>query len=104
MLNDVRVQILLAFITSGVFTTLLNRFFLVRDRKKEKDSATTIGIRTLLQVDIRKLCEDYISAGEIRKDDLEDIIQLWKVYHEMLGGNGYLDAIMKRIQSLPIKV
>ena len=95
---------LLAIITSGLLTTIINRIFTVRDRKREKESAATIGIRTLLQVDIRKLCEEYIVEGSIRKDDLEDIIQLWKVYHVTLGGNGYLDTIMEKVKALPIKV
>ena len=103
MRNEV-LQIILAVIGSGILTTFINRFFTVRDRKKEKDSAATIGIRTLLQVDIRKLCEDHIAEGSIRKDDLEDIIQLWKVYHETLGGNGYLDTIMGKVKALPLKV
>ena len=103
MENSATLNIVLAVIGSGVLTTIINRIFSIIDKRKEKDNATVTGLRTLLMIDIRKLGEGYLSQGEISKDDLEDIINLWRVYHDKMGGNGYLDNIMARVKALPIK-
>ena len=103
MENSATLNIVLAIIGSGVLTTIINRIFSIIDKRKEKDNATVTGLRTLLMIDIRKLGEGYLSQGEISKEDLEDIINLWRVYHDKMGGNGYLDNIMARVKALPIK-
>ena len=101
--NSATLNIILAIIGSGILTTIINRIFSVIDKKNEKDNATVTGLRTLLMIDIRRLGEEYLSQGEISKDDLEDIINLWGVYHDKMGGNGYLDNIMAKVKALPIK-
>lgn len=103
MENSATLNIILAIIGSGVLTTIINRIFSIVDRKKEKDNTTVTGLRTLLMIEIRKLGEGYLSQGSISKDDLEDIINLWRVYHDKMGGNGYLDNIMGRVKLLSIK-
>lgn len=103
-MDDTKVQIALAIIGSGILTTILNRIFAISDRKREKDTAQAVGLRTLLRVQIRSLGKKYISDGCIDNDDLDDIAELWKVYHDDLGGNGYLDTIMQRVKALPINV
>lgn len=103
MEDSATLNIVLAVIGSGVLTTIINRIFSVIDKKKEKDNTTVTGLRTLLMIEIRKLGEEYLSQECISKDDLEDIIELWRVYHDKMGGNGYLDNIMGRVKTLPIK-
>lgn len=101
---EIKLQIVLAIIGSGVLTTILNRIFAISDRKREKDTVLVVGLRTLLRVQIRSLGKKYISDGSIDHDDLDDLTELWKVYHDDLGGNGYLDTIMQRVKALPINV
>ena len=103
MENSATLNIVLAVIGSGILTTIINRIFSIIDKKKEKDNTTVAGLRTLLMIEIRKLGEEYLSQECISKDDLEDIIELWRVYHDKMGGNGYLDNIMGRVKTLPIK-
>lgn len=103
-MDDTRVQIALAIIGSGILTTILNRIFAISDRKREKDTVLVVGLRTLLMVQIRSLGKKYIQDGAIDADDLDDITKLWNIYHEEMGGNGYLDTIMSRVRSLPINV
>ena len=101
---EAKLQIVLAIIGSGVLTTILNRIFAISDRKREKDTVLVVGLRTLLRVQIRSLGKKYIADGSIDNDDLDDLTELWKVYHDDLGGNGYLDTIMQRVKALPINV
>jgi len=52
---------------------------------------------------IKHLGKSYISQGKISPEDLEDIIDMHKCYHDDLGGNGFLDEIMEQVKHLPIK-
>ena len=36
-------------------------------------------------------------------DELEDLISMHSAYHDTLKGNGYLDELMRRVNTLPIK-
>jgi len=101
-MNDPRLQIILAIIGSGVITTIINRIFANIDRKREKETVAVKAMRALLRVQIRGLGKRYISDGKIEHDDLEDILELWDIYHNSLGGNGYLDAIMDRVRALQV--
>ena len=52
---------------------------------------------------IQYLCRRYMSEGEIDFDDLRGVNALHNSYHNGLGGNGDLDALMKQVHSLPVK-
>lgn len=52
---------------------------------------------------IQYLCRRYIAESEIDFDDLRGVNALHNSYHNGLGGNGDLDALMKQVQSLPLK-
>lgn len=52
---------------------------------------------------IKSRCKKYIARGYITSDELEDLIEEHKVYHNELDGNGFLDELMKQAKSLPTK-
>lgn len=52
---------------------------------------------------IQYLCRRYMAEGEIDFDDLRGVNALHNSYHNGLGGNGDLDALMKQVHSLPVK-
>ena len=52
---------------------------------------------------LKHLCRHHIGNGHIMADDLEDIMQMHRVYHEDLDGNGFLDNLMRQVKSLPIR-
>lgn len=86
VLTAVGSSTVLAAIVSGIFNLLLNR-----QKTKHGEGA---GIRILLYDRIKHLCKQYIAAGEINADDLEDLIHMHAIYHDELKGNGYLDKLM----------
>ena len=52
---------------------------------------------------IRFLGQAYIAEGEIDFDDRRILRQMHTSYHNGLGGNGDLDALMEEVDSLPLK-
>lgn len=61
--------------------------------------------RTILYDRIKHLGKSYIARGYITVEELEDIDQMHSVYHDKdkLGGNGFLDALMKTVHALDVR-
>lgn len=95
-------DLLIVFLGSSAFAALVNQICNYFAKRAERKSGMNKGIRLILKNDIRTLCIKYIEQGWIYEDELEDIIIMHECYHNDLGGNGYLDELMKRVKSLPI--
>jgi hypothetical protein len=96
-------ELALAIIGSGALSALISGFFNLITSGKKKKGGVTAGTRILLYDRIKYLGRSYLRAGHIASEDLEDIIEMHKVYHTELGGNGYLDSIMEKVRRLPIQ-
>ena len=61
--------------------------------------------RTILYDRIKHLGKSYIARGYITVEELEDIDLMHEVYHDKnkLGGNGFLDALMKTVHALDVR-
>ena len=95
-------EIFLAVLGSGALSALISGVFaLIRDRKACKDGVRA-GVRQLLYDKIKFLGRKYIAACEVSAEDLEDLIDMHKIYHDDLSGNGYLDHIMTEVKKLRI--
>ena len=64
-----------------------------------------VAERTSLYDRIKHLGKSYIARGYITVEELEDIDQMHAVYHDKdkLGGNGFLDALMKTVHALDVR-
>ena len=95
-------EIIIAIIGSGALSALISGIFsIVHDRKSKKDGVRA-GVRQLLYDKIKSMGRKYIEADEVTADDLEDLIDMHKIYHDELNGNGYLDHVMEEIKKLKI--
>ena len=74
-----------------------------QQEKLQADRRYNAGVRVLLYDRIKHLGKDYIAQGYIHSEDLEDLMQMHKIYHDDLGGNGFLDSVMEQVKSLPIE-
>lgn len=100
-------QIIIAIIGSGAFTAIVsasaNAIITWLSNRKNQKSGLECGMRLILKDRLRFLCVRYIEQGWIYEDELEDLMSMHEVYHDKLGGNGYLDTLMGRVKSLEIK-
>lgn len=106
-------EIIIAVLGSSVTAAIISGLFgLIKDRRKKKDlsfteiqarqEGLTAGVRQLLYDRIKFLGRSYISKREISSEDLEDLIEMHRIYHNDLDGNGYLDSLMEAVKRLPI--
>lgn len=93
-------------VVGGLFsliTWVLNRRAAKNDRQADRRSGLEMGVQVLLYDRIKYLCKCYVSAGHISSGDLEDLTRMHTIYHDDLGGNGFLDDLMGAVHRLPIK-
>lgn len=95
--------IIVAILGSGALAALINGIFAIKAKAKERANGVSDGVRYLLYDNIKTRGREYIAAGKIELEDLQDIVRAWTVYHDELGGNGLLDKIMSDVKSLPLK-
>ena len=53
---------------------------------------------------IKHLAKSYIERGYITVEELEDLIDMHKVYHGPLHGNGFLDDLLEQVRHLEHRV
>ena len=77
-----------------------------RDIKQLQDTvnALIVADRTILYDRIKHLAKSYIKRGWISVEEYEDLKRMHSVYHDDLGGNGFLDAIMEEVDKLEKRV
>ena len=63
----------------------------------------TIAQRTQMYNLIKKDGKSYLARGSITSEELEDLIDSHRVYHDVLKGNGFLDSLMDKVKRLPVK-
>lgn len=107
-------------LVGGVFALIqwrLNRKAAREDRAAElsgqelRELKRLVGVlveadRTILYDRIKHLGKAYIARDYITVEELEDIDLMHRVYHdkEKLGGNGFLDALMRTVHDLEVRV
>lgn len=64
------------------------------------NSSLQAGLREMLYDRIKHLCKRYETEGEIREEEYNSLNRMWQVYHNDLGGNGYLNGEMEAIEAL----
>lgn len=113
-----------AAIVSGIFGIImwkLNRKAQVEDRHEDKEQASadalkaevetineqlsglTVAMRMLMYDRIKHLGNSYLKRDSISSEELADLIEMHRVYHDTLKGNGFLDTLMEKVKALPVK-
>jgi len=106
------VDSLIAIISGGVgaaIVSVVGSLLLARQAQRIKSEDTESadvkalkeGITWLMYDRILYLSKHYVAAGQISWEDLRILTEMHRVYHDRLGGNGYLDEIMRDVKALP---
>lgn len=74
-----------------------------RDSMKDAGKAEIVALRMLMYDRIKHNAKACIARGYITSEELEDLISMHKVYHDVLHGNGFLDELMEAVKHLPIR-
>ncbi len=96
-------EIIVAILGSGALSAAVGALVAACINRAKRKHGVAAGTQMLLYINIKALGKQFIAEGEITAEDLEDIIEMHRVYHDELAGNGYLDTLMEQVRKLPIK-
>lgn len=94
-------SVVIAIISSGAFTTIINFILNYLNKKNESKSNINKALMCLLGYELKNECHRLIKNKAIGLDDLEQLQELNVLYHQM-GGNGYVKALMNKVEHLEI--
>ena len=94
--------IIVAIISSGAFTTIVNFIINYLNQKRESKSNISKALMCLLGYEIKGECERVIRENKITMNDYQQLTELNDLYHEM-GGNGYVKSLMDKVKTLSIE-
>ena len=96
-------EIIIAILGSGALSATISAVVAAFTARAKRKHGAEAGTRMILYDRIKYLGKRYISEGEITADCLEDLIEMHRVYHDELDGNGYLDTLICQVKHLKIK-
>ena len=98
MVSDFLKTAILAIISSGVLSSVIAA---VVSGIQSKNTMSK-GLKHVLYFQIKQGCKDALRDGTIDDDSLQALHEAWEIYHDKLGGNGYLTALMSKVDKLPL--
>lgn len=96
----VLVPIVCALIGSGASTAIVTAIINHKAEEKKKETGESQGIKWLMQDRLEHVALAYLSKGEISYDELKNWNRGHHIYHDLLVGNGDLDALKEALQDM----
>lgn len=101
MVEEILLKVILT-IVGFIITGVLGYFVGKVKEYKKKDTRQEEALKCLLRSNITSKCYVYSEMGEIPYYEKENIDKMFEQYKNM-GGNSYVDTIVKEINQLPIR-
>lgn len=88
-------------VVGQLLTARQARRYRLEDTESADVRALKEGMTWLMYDRILYLAKRYIERGIVSFEDYRILTEMHRVYHDKLGGNGYLDEIMASVRALP---
>ena len=94
------ITIVCALLGSGASTAIVTAILSHRAEKRKKETGESQGIRWLMQDRLEHVALAYLAKGSISYEELRNWNRGHHIYHNLLGGNGDLDALKDALRDL----
>lgn len=94
------ITIVCALLGSGASTAIVTAILSRRAEKRKKETGESQGIRWLMQDRLEHVALAYLAKGSISYEELRNWNRGHHIYHNLLGGNGDLDALKDALRDL----
>ena len=95
-------EIVIAVVASGTLSTIINVVVMSVKDWVDRKKGLRASMRILLDDRLCWLAEKYLREGEISQSNLKIYTKMWQSYKD-LGGNGYHDKLLAKLEALPTK-
>ena len=108
-------EIVIAILASGGLWSVVSALvaaWLDRRREKRAEQQISAGgldahgraLRGLLYGELERKCTEYLKKGKISASELNDLRKYYyEPYHDGLGGDGTIESLFNRVESLPVE-
>lgn len=97
-MNEFIKTVIVAIISSGVLSSVIAAVVSGIQAKNTMSG----GLKHVLYFQIKQGCIDSIRDGAIDDNSLRELHEAWEIYHDKLGGSGYLTTLMAKVDKLPL--
>ena len=95
-MDSIIVPIVCALIGSGASTAIVTAII----NAKKKETGESQGIKWLMQDRLEHVALAYLSKGSVTYEELRNWNRGHHIYHDLLGGNGDLNALKEALHNL----
>lgn len=99
-MSENMIIILCALVGSGAATAFVSGVMARQAEKRKNETGESQGMRWLLQDRLEHLARHYLEKGSVSYEELKNWNKGHHIYHDLLGGNGDLDALKNALNDL----
>ena len=85
-----------------ILTSMMGYFTVALNRRSVLKNSTAEAVKILLRKEMRELYKAATSKGFVTLDDIEEMEEIYRLYHDELGGNGTGTRLYESFKNLPI--
>lgn len=85
-----------------ILTSMMGYITVALNRRSVLKNATADAVKILLRKEMREAYNSAIQKGYVTLDDIEEMEEIYRIYHYELSGNGTGTQIYERFKTLPI--
>ena len=102
-MKDIVIAIISSGIFSGLLATVISTINANKQKKKDNTLKLEVGLRLILLSTLKRDGKDAITKGSISKEDYEAFCASYNAY-KALDGDGWADKVFSQVQKLPVDI
>ena len=85
-----------------ILTSMMGYVTVALNRRSVLKNSTAEAVKILLRKEMRESYKSATSKGFVTLDDIEEMEEIYRLYHDELGGNGTGTRLYESFKNLPI--
>lgn len=85
-----------------ILTSMMGYLTVALNRRSVLKNSTAEAVKILLRKEMREAYKSATAKGFVTLDDIEEMEEVYRLYHDELGGNGTGTRLYESFKNLPI--
>lgn len=85
-----------------ILTSFMGYITVALNRRSVLKNSTADAVKILLRKEMREAYKSATNKGFVTLDDIEEMEEIYRIYHDELGGNGTGTRLYESFKTLPI--
>lgn len=93
---------ILQTVVTIILTSMTGYITVALNRRSVLKNSTADAVKILLRKEMREAYKSATCKGFVTLDDIEEMEEIYRIYHDELGGNGTGTRLYESFKNLPI--